>query len=151
MWVCPLGYLLVILISISLSLEKHCSGTCILLSALVWKSHVFWLTDFIDILSCLKETWSLWKIYQAWSSFISYFPTWSCSSYQAGFGGFRGLRFLVCLEFFVCASVLFCLTGLCFTYLVGWFFFKLPFLPLPFLPFSILKWSFSVTLLHFWA
>lgn len=64
MWVCPLGYLLVILlcisinisISISLALEKHCSGTCILLSALVWKSHVCWLTDFIDILSCLKDT-----------------------------------------------------------------------------------------------
>lgn len=48
-------YLLVI-ISISLPLEQHCSGTCILLSALVWKSHVCWLADFTDILSCLKET-----------------------------------------------------------------------------------------------
>lgn len=149
-WVCPLGYLLVIFVSISVSLplEKYCSGTGILLSALVWKSHVCWHTDFIDILSCFKHHLKKSTRPEVALFLISLLEVVHHTKLVLGFWD---VVFFVCLFGWLVLSVCACVV---FVWLVYVLFIWLVFLKSTFsssatLTFSILKLSFSVTLLHF--
>lgn len=123
-WVCPLGYLLVIFISISVSLplEKHCSGTWILLSALVWKSHVCWHTDFIDILSCFKHHLKKSTRPEVALFLTSLLEVLHHIKPVVGFWDVVYFCLFVWLVGSFCLCLCgFCLVGLYFVYLVGFF------------------------------